>query len=59
MSVETAQVRWRADGTDPTTTEGQILTTADKLHLEGQDTVNKFRAIATSTTATLKVHFER
>lgn len=59
LTLETAQIRWRADGTDPTTTEGHIMDAGQKLDLQGVQTINGFRAIATGGNATLKVSFQR
>jgi len=45
ITVETAAVRWRCDGTDPTAAEGHILEVGDTLELEGMDELTKFKAI--------------
>ena len=36
MTVETANVRWRTDGTAPTTTEGHLAYTGDVLDFTGR-----------------------
>jgi len=60
ITLETAQIRFRYDGTDPTASEGHLLDTGNRLVLEGAENLNKFRAIRTSgTDGVLKVTFER
>jgi hypothetical protein len=46
-TLETAQVRFRTDGTNPTTTEGHLLETGQQLTLADQTSVIKFKAIRT------------
>jgi hypothetical protein len=56
--VETAQIRYRVDGTDPTSSEGIALNIGDTLVLEGSDDLLKFRAIRTGgTDAVLKCSY--
>jgi len=45
ITVEDANVRFRLDGTDPTTTEGHMLTNGQNLTLGSESDVGKFRAI--------------
>ncbi len=52
-TLETASFRFRIDGTDPTTSEGHLLNAGDILTLQG-DQIGQFKAIASSTTCTLK-----
>lgn len=55
--VETAQVRYRADGTDPTASVGTPADPDDVIELESADEIVKFRAIRTGgTSAALHVH---
>ena len=59
VTVENAQIRFRTDGTAPTTTEGHIVNPGTALELLGIGNIIGFKAIATSATATLKVTYER
>lgn len=54
ITCETAPVRFRLDGTAPTTTEGHYLKVDDVLRLTFGE-LSGFQAIAVGTTATLKV----
>ena len=57
MRLETAQVRFRWDGTDPTSTEGQLLDVGDLLTVRGAAFMAAFRAIRTGgTSGVLKIH---
>ena len=57
-TVETAQIRFRVDGTDPTSSEGHILEIGDVLYVDKQD-VSKFSAIRTgATSGVLKVSYD-
>lgn len=55
ITVETDQVRWRIDGTDPTSSEGHLLSAGDVLTLISTHDLNAFRAIRVTGDATLKV----
>jgi len=58
--VEDAQIRYRKDGTAPTSSVGEILNPFDRLTLNSLNDIDNFRAIRTgSTSATLRVHFRR
>lgn len=60
ITVETAQLRYRYDGSDPTSSEGHILNINDVLVLVGPDAIKNFRGIRTGgTSAVLKVTYER
>lgn len=60
LTLETAQIRWRADGTAPTSTEGHLMEVGDEITLEGIATIGNFKAIRTgATSGVLKVTFER
>lgn len=55
--LETAQVRFRFDGTAPTSTEGVILDVGDLLTLRGAANMAAFQAVRTGgTSGVLKVH---
>lgn len=56
--VETAPIRWRDDGTDPTSTVGMIANPGTILTLENRDRTEKWRGIRTgATSATLSVTY--
>ena len=56
--VETAPLRWRDDGTDPTSSVGMIANPGTILTFDNRDRLEKFRAIRTgSTSATLSVTY--
>lgn len=56
--VETAQIRWRADGTDPTSSVGHLANVGTVLTFDNRDRIEKFRAIRTgSVSATLSVEY--
>jgi len=60
ITVETAQLRYRYDGSDPTSSEGHILNINDVVVLVGPDAIKNFRGIRTGgTSAVLKVTYER
>jgi hypothetical protein len=59
MRLETAQVRFRYDGTNPTSSEGTLLEVGEVLTLSGFDFLEDFRAIRTgATSGVLKVACE-
>lgn len=55
ITCETAPIRFRMDGTAPTTTEGHLLDVGDVLTLEGLGEIAAFDAIATGAASVLKV----
>ena len=58
IDVETAQARYRIDGTDPTSAVGIILNPLDGLTIEGLKNMKNFKAIRTgSTSATLRATY--
>jgi len=60
ITVETAQIRFRMDGTNPTATEGHIAEIGDAITISGIVNIKNFRAIrTTSTSATIKVSYLR
>ena len=46
-TLETAQIRFRVDGTDPTSTEGHILNVGSSIKLTNRAEIAKFKAIRT------------
>lgn len=59
VTVETASVRYRYDGSDPTAAEGHLLNAGDVLIVVGYDALSATKFIRTSSSATLKVTYER
>jgi hypothetical protein len=59
VTVEDNDVRFRTDGTSPTTTEGHKLAMGATLTISGQEEIQHFKAIGVSGTGTLKVTYER
>ena len=58
ITVETAQIRFRLDGTAPTASEGHLLEAGDDLTLEGATTMASFKVIrTTATSAVLKCSY--
>jgi hypothetical protein len=58
--VETAQIRYRTDGTDPTATVGVLADVGDIITVYGSADVQAFRAIRTGgTSGTLSTEFSR
>lgn len=56
VTVETAPLRFRVDGTDPTATEGHLVVEGTAFTLCGATTITRFRAIRTTgTSATIRV----
>ena len=51
VTLETAQIRFRVDGTNPEATVGHLLGVGDTLILEGEDEIRLFRGIRTSATS--------
>lgn len=57
MILETASIRYRIDGTDPTTTEGKPVQPGQEIILDTYDDIYRFKAIRTgATTGVLKVN---
>lgn len=60
VSVETAQVRYRTDGTDPTASVGSILDPGDEFVVWGTQDIRSIRFIRTGgVSATLNTQFAR
>lgn len=51
MTLETAQIRYRLDGTAPTATEGHVLDFPATLELSGATNLANFKAIRTGATS--------
>ena len=60
ITVETAQCRFRYDGTDPSSTVGHLLVPTSSILVEGYTQLNNIKFIRTGTTsATLQVTYLR
>lgn len=59
VSVEGAQVRYRADGTDPTASVGAIKEAGDEFIVWGTMDIQSIKFIATGGDATLSIHYAR
>lgn len=57
VTVETNSIRYRTDGSDPTSTDGHLLTAGDALVLDHPRDVQKFKAIRVSSDATIQVTY--
>lgn len=59
-TVETAQIRYRYDGDDPTSSVGHLAEVGDVIVIEGTGNIAAFRAIrVTSTSGVLRITYER
>ena len=59
ITVEDAPIRFRYDGTAPTSSVGHVLYPGDKLILEGRANISQFRAIRSGNVdATLSISHE-
>ncbi len=60
ITVETAQIRYRLDGTDPTASVGHILEVGDILIIDGNANIANANFIRTGgTSGTIRVTYER
>ena len=58
MTLETAQIRFRLDGTGPTSSEGHLVEVGDVITLNSAAQIVNFKAIRTgSTSGVLKVTY--
>ena len=58
ITVEDASCRYRIDGTDPTSSEGHLLSSGDDKTIEGLENLYNFRAIREAPVdATLRVTY--
>jgi len=51
ITAETAQFRYRIDGTDPTASVGHLVNPMDSIVLEGYSQLNNFKAIRKGSTS--------
>jgi len=60
ITVESGSIRYRYDGTDPTSSEGHLITEGGYLTITGKSNIEKFKAIRAGTSdAVLRVTYER
>ena len=60
LSLETAAIRFRLDGADPTANEGHLMNAGDFVLLRGADSLQGFKAIQdTGSSGTLRVTYFR
>ena len=59
VSIEGGQVRYRLDGTDPTTSVGTLLNDADELIVWGRSDLLSIRFIAAAGNVTANIHYGR
>lgn len=45
LTLETANIRWRTDGGNPTAAVGHLMTTTDSLVIHGANNLKNFRVI--------------
>jgi hypothetical protein len=58
ISVETADIRYRLDGTAPTATIGKLAEDGDEIILESAEDIKNFKAIRTgSVSAVLNIDY--
>lgn len=57
VSVEQNTIRFRLDGNDPTSTEGNILHSGDAITIQNRKAIENFKAIAISGDARLQIHY--
>lgn len=59
ITIQSAQIRWRYDGTDPTSSIGHISNPFDTIVLQTTNNIKNFRVIrAGGTNATLSISYE-
>jgi len=60
ITVETASIRIRLDGVDPTSTEGHLIAADEALWIKGINALRQFKAVrATTSDATIRISYYR
>lgn len=59
ITCETADIRYRYDGGDPTASLGHLLTDGNYIVLNGINQISMFKMIRVSSDATVHVSYER
>lgn len=57
ITVETDSIRWRADGEDPTATDGLLLPAGYSISIAGKLVLNNFKMIRVTGDASVKVQY--
>ena len=57
MTLETAQIRIRSDGTAPTSSEGRLVEVGDTIILRSAAQIAAFEAIRTGESGVLKIEY--
>lgn len=55
IRVNDNNVRWRADGTDPTSADGKTQLAGDEFELTGENEITRFKAIRETSDAEIDV----
>lgn len=59
ITVETASIRWRCDGTAPTASVGHLAVAGDSIEIEGIANVANFKAIRVTDSAAMQITYSR
>jgi hypothetical protein len=57
FTVETDQIRFRLDGTDPDASTGHLVNAGETIKIIGEADILAFRAIRVTTDATIFAHY--
>jgi hypothetical protein len=57
VTVETNNIRYRIDGSDPDATTGHLLYDGDVLDITNVNSINSFKAIAVGSDATIHITY--
>ena len=57
VTLETTDIRFRYDGTDPTVAEGHIMYVGTSLHFLSANVLSRIKFISTGANATLRVSY--
>jgi hypothetical protein len=59
ITVENAPIRFWLDGSNPTNSEGILLTAGEAVELDSIEEITNFKAIAVSTDSTLNIIYNK
>lgn len=60
LAVESNAIRYRADGTDPTATDGMPIAAGSTVEIKGKDSISRLKMIRSGgADATVHVHYYR
>lgn len=57
ISAESYDIRWRADGGEPSATSGMLLTAGNSILLSGKESLNNLRMHFVTSEAAVHVHY--